>query len=256
VLEIAVDISEVERLRQELQAAQDRLASLGLMVGSVSHGVKGVLTGMDAGLYLAQSGLRRRDLAQAADGLGAVREMVERIRRLVLDVLYFAKDRPLELKRIGVEAFARTVAALAAVKARTHSVALHEDFGPELGEFDVDESGASAALLNIFENAVDACREDAGKPFHEIIFRVRGDTERVRFEVCDNGIGMAPEEKEKIFDLFVSSKGQAGTGLGLFITRQVVAQHRGAVAVDSTPGEGTCFRIEIPRRAAGGAPPP
>jgi PAS domain S-box-containing protein len=256
VLEIAVDISEVDRLRQELQAAQDRLTSLGLMVGSVSHGVKGVLTGMDAGLYLAQSGLRRRDLAQAAEGLGAVREMVERIRRLVLDVLYFAKDRPLELQRVGVGAFARAVAGLAAVKARKHSIALHEDFGPELGDFDVDESGASAALLNVFENAVDACREDGGKASHEITFRVRGDAERVSFEVSDNGIGMAPEEKERIFDLFVSSKGQAGTGLGLFITRQVVAQHRGAIAVDSTPGAGTRFRIEIPRRIPDGAPAP
>jgi PAS domain S-box-containing protein len=248
VLEIAVDVSEVERLRRELQAAQDRLASLGLMLSSVSHGVKGVLTGMDAGVYLAQSGLRRKDLDQAAEGVEAVREMVERIRRVVLDVLYFAKERPLDVKRVDVRSFARAVADLAAAKARAHSIGFATEWGPDLGEFEVDENGAATALLNILENAVDACREDRDKAFHKIRFSVQGGAESVTFEIADNGIGMSPETREKIFDLFVSSKGQAGTGLGLFITRQVVAQHGGAIKVDSTPGDGARFRVEFPRQ--------
>ena len=60
---------------------------------------------------------------------------------------------------------------------------------------------------------------------------------------------MTRETRAKIFDLFYSSKGRAGTGLGLFITRQVVGQHGGRIEVESTPGEGSLFRIVLPRRA-------
>jgi len=61
---------------------------------------------------------------------------------------------------------------------------------------------------------------------------------------------MTPETRAKIFDLFYSSKGRAGTGLGLFITRQVIAQHGGRIEVESTAGEGSRFRVVLPRRAA------
>ena len=61
---------------------------------------------------------------------------------------------------------------------------------------------------------------------------------------------MTRETRARIFDLFFSSKGRAGTGLGLFITRQVVGQHGGRIEVESTPGEGSLFRIVLPRGAA------
>jgi signal transduction histidine kinase len=65
---------------------------------------------------------------------------------------------------------------------------------------------------------------------------------------------MSPEVQGRIFDLFFSSKGRAGTGLGLFITRQVIAQHGGKISVASVPGRGSCFRVSLPRRAAPEAP--
>jgi signal transduction histidine kinase len=69
----------------------------------------------------------------------------------------------------------------------------------------------------------------------------------VVFEIADDGIGMRPEIRDRIFDLFYSSKGQAGTGLGLFIARQVIQQHGGRIEVESAPGQGTRFRVRLPR---------
>jgi PAS domain S-box-containing protein len=247
VLEFVIDLSEVERLRQELQATQDRLTSLGLMLSSVSHGVKGILTGMDAGLYLAESGLRKNRMDQAQEGLKALKDMVDRVRRVVLDVLYFAKERPLEGKRVNVRDFARDLLALASTKIRRHAIELSTEIPADLGEFEVDEDIAAPALLNLFDNAVDACVEDRDKPSHRIAFRVRGDVDAVTFEVQDDGVGMSVDTREKIFDLFFSSKGRAGTGLGLFIARQAVRQHGGDIEVDSEPGRGSCFRVRWPR---------
>jgi PAS domain S-box-containing protein len=256
VLEIAVDLSEVERLRRELAEAQGRLAALGLMLGSVAHGVKGILTGMDAGLYLARSGLRQADAARAAEGIETLADMVERIRRIALNVLDFAKERPVERRAVAAGAFARAVAELAAAKAAAHGIALEADVPAGLGEFEADEAAVQAALLNILENAVDACRQDAAKAAHTIRFAVRAEAEAVVFTVADNGVGIPPEYRERIFDLFESSKGREGTGLGLFISRQVAHQHGGAIAVASTPGEGSTFRVRLPRRPPAASAPP
>jgi len=250
VLEFAVDISEVERLREELRAAQDRLTSLGLMVSSVSHGIKGILTGLDAGVYLTESALRTSDLAHAREGVATVKEMVERMRGVVLDVLYFAKERPLERKRTDVSAFTAGLLSVSAPKIRKRAIDFAADLAPGLGEFEIDEAVAAPAINNILDNAVDACCAEGAQTAHRITFRVRGTSEHVIFDIQDDGVGMTPETRAKIFDLFYSSKGRAGTGLGLFITRQVIAQHGGRIEVESTPGEGSRFRVVLPRRAA------
>jgi PAS domain S-box-containing protein len=247
VLEFTVDISEVARLREELRSTQDRLAALGLMVSSVSHGIKGVLTGLDAGVYLIGSGLRKQDLLGAGEGLDATRQMVERLRHVVLDVLYFAKERPLAWRVIAVRPFAERLLETADSKARKHAIELVPEWVGDLGEIEADETVLATALFNIIENAVDACAEDHRRPTHRIAFRVRGHREHVEIEITDDGVGMPPAVTDKIFDMFYSSKGHAGTGLGLFIARQMIRQHGGTIQVESTEGVGSRFRVHLPR---------
>jgi len=247
VLEFAVDISEVGRLREELRSTQDRLAALGLMVSSVSHGVKGILTGLDAGVYLARSGLRKEDPSQTAEGLDTVGHMVERLRQVVLDVLYFAKERPLSWKTVDVREFAEHLLEAAAPKMRKHSIDLITEWAEPLGRMEADAAVLTTALFNIFENAVDACAEDRSRPAHRITFRASGLPKQVVFEIADDGVGMTPAAREKVFDMFYSSKGRSGTGLGLFIARQVIHQHGGTIRVESAAGVGSCFRVQLPR---------
>jgi signal transduction histidine kinase len=206
-------------------------------------------------VYLAESALRKNRPDQIQEGLDTVKEMAARVSRVVLDVLYFAKERPLQAKRVKVKDFVEGVLALAAPKIGRHAIELVMEIPVDPGEFEVDEGIAAPAVLNILDNAVDACAEDRARPAHRIAFRVRGNGGSVTFEIEDDGVGMSPGTREKIFDLFFSSKGQAGTGLGLFITRQVVRQHGGSIEVDSGPGRGSCFRIHWPRRLPNEAPP-
>jgi signal transduction histidine kinase len=67
------------------------------------------------------------------------------------------------------------------------------------------------------------------------------------FEISDNGTGMDRETRESLFTLFFSSKGNKGTGLGLFIANKIITQHGGQIKVDSKPNQGSSFRITIPR---------
>jgi signal transduction histidine kinase len=111
----------------------------------------------------------------------------------------------------------------------------------------VDGGVLASALTNILENALDACIEDNSNKAHKIIFGVRQDGDDIVFNVSDNGIGMDKETREKMFTLFYSSKGRAGTGLGLFISNKIIEEHGGSILVDSSPGEGSQFIIRMPK---------
>ena len=102
-----------------------------------------------------------------------------------------------------------------------------------------------SALINILENAMDACIEDRTKESHKIVFSVKQDKDHIIFNIFDNGIGMDRETRENMFTLFFSSKGSRGTGLGLFVTNEIVQQHGGSIKVDSVLGEGSHFQVKM-----------
>ena len=114
--------------------------------------------------------------------------------------------------------------------------------------FEIDPGTVSSALVNILENSIDACVDDKSHDkSHKVVFGIAANEDHIIFEVIDNGIGMDKQMRENLFTLFFSSKGHRGTGLGLFIANQIIEQHGGAIEVDSEPGEGSCFKIILPK---------
>jgi signal transduction histidine kinase len=126
-------------------------------------------------------------------------------------------------------------------------VEFETDFRGADGSFAIDGGYLRTALINILENAADACREKDPASGGKVTFRASGEDGGVLFEISDTGIGMDAETREKIFDLFFSSKGNRGTGLGLYISRMVVEQHGGTIRVRSQPGRGSRFIVKLPR---------
>jgi CheY-like chemotaxis protein len=241
VMLMATDISPILDMR-------DHLSSLGLMIGSVSHSIKGLLTGLDGGVYMLDRGFTKEDPNQIGEGLDIVKMMVGRIKNMVLDVLYYAKERDLALAPCGVVDFAEETAGVVRPRIASAGIDLRCDFSEDLNdlEFQVDPDQLRAALVNILENAVDACREKADQTHPKINFRVYPENHDVIFTIEDNGVGMTEEIKSKIFTLFFSSKATQGTGIGLFITRKIIHQHGGEITVTSQPGTGTLFQVRIP----------
>lgn len=225
---------------------QDHLSSLGLLIGSVSHGIKGLLTGLDGGLYLLDSGLSKQDSQQIKEGLDVAKQMAARIRNMVLDILFYAKDRELNREQIDVASFAEEVAGVIEPKLRKQSIEFIKDFRNPLGEFNIDPGFLHSALVNILENAMEACLDDNQKTDHRIIFVVEKSEDHILFEINDNGIGMDENTVSQIFNMFFSAKGKQGTGLGLFITQRIVKQHGGNIQVRSEKGQGTSLSVRIP----------
>ena len=237
----------LERLVREKTELQDHLSSLGLMISSISHGIKGLLTGLDGGMYLLNSGLDQKNESRIKEGWDVVRLMVERIRKMVLDILFYAKERDLKWERIDALSFAKEIVQVLEPKMSDHDIEFEKKFDTKIGEFEVNAGYIHSALINILYNAVDACVIDSSKPAHKISFCVRQAGNYIDFEVIDNGIGMDPQTREKLFTPFFSSKGEKGTGLGLFIANKIIEQHGGNITVKSTLGKGTRFKIRIPK---------
>ncbi len=236
----------LERLIREKTELQDNLSNLGLMVGSISHGIKGLLTGLDGGLYLLDAGLIRQDLKKIQEGGDILNLMVERIRRMVSDILFYAKERDLRRERIDINTFANEIIRVVEPKSHTHNIQLKKHFNLSVDSIEIDSGFIHSALINILENAIDACLRDKEHKNPFIEFTVYNDDENLFFIITDNGVGMEMETRDKLFSLFYSSKGHEGTGLGLFLSNKIIAQHGGSINVDSVLGKGSRFTIKLP----------
>ncbi|MFM8892328.1 MAG: sensor histidine kinase, partial [Planctomycetia bacterium] len=229
----------------------ERLAAVGQAIAAVSHHIKNILQGIRGGSYLVEMGLEGSDLALVRKGWDIVNRNQNKISSLVMDMLSFSKERepepiPSDLCDL-VDDIVETVQRRAAEIGATIEWARPHDLPALL--FDPD--GVSRAILNVVTNALDAVE---GRPQGRVTIRVSHDADRVRVTVGDDGPGMPPETIEGIFNLFVSTKGSRGTGLGLTVSRKIMREHGGDIRVTSRPGEGSTFVLEWPLTRAGAAP--
>ncbi len=239
VMLLATELSDVVNIR-------DHLTSLGLMIGSVSHGIKGLLTGLDGGVYVLDSALEKQDQDQAKEGLEMVRQMTGKMKKIILDILFYAKERELKTELIQARQFLKDLIRITRPKADPHGIVLKAEFPAEEIDFFADYGVLHSAFVNVIDNAVDACLADTQKPRHEIGLSFSRNQDSIEFRITDTGIGMDPEEIKKIFTLFHSGKGKQGTGLGLFIAEKSIHQHRGTIKAQSKKGKGSQFIITLP----------
>ena len=239
VLVMSTNTSQIDELK-------DHLSSLGLMASSMSHGIKALLTSLEGGVYMLGSGFSKDNRQEIKEGYEVVKQMVGRMRNLILDILFYAKGGELKKEPVDVIEFANDVAMVVEPKMTNGRIRFVKDFNRSLSTFAVDAGMLSTALINVLENAVDACVDDTAKHSHHILFSIRPEKEHVVFSIQDDGTGMDRETRENMFSLFFSAKEKKGTGLGLFITEKIVHQHGGIITVDSEKGKGTLIEIKVP----------
>lgn len=241
VIEMSTNITPIREL-------QSQLTSLGLVISSISHGIKGLLTSLDGGIYLVNSGMEKGNAERVKQGWQMVERNIARVRTMVLDLLYYAKDRELTLEWFPAESILEEVREVLRGKASECGIEVQADIDPMAGDLAADRKAIRSLLVNLLENALDACRVDKRKTAHRIKLGLRGYPDSVEFAIEDNGIGMDRETREKAFSLFFSSKGGDGTGLGLFISNRIVRAHEGKIHLESELNEGTRVIVRLPRR--------
>lgn len=225
----------------------ERLAAVGQTIATLSHHVKNVLQGVRGGSYLIEQGLENHEEEVIRKGWSIVDRNQSKISTLVMDMLTFSKNRDPELEPSDINKVVEEVVDLMTVHAAELDVDLTWTPDTEIPILTFDPDGLHRAVLNIVTNAIDAAGEN-----HEVRGDVRISTSYdsqeslLQVKVEDNGGGIAPEDREAIFNLFVSRKGGRGTGLGLPVTQKIVHEHGGRIIVESEPDQGSCFILELP----------
>jgi PAS domain S-box-containing protein len=246
VVEVVRDITERQRLEASL-IHSEHLASLGMLAAGVSHEINNPL----ASIAAAIEGLRRRfeqephrweDPEEVAEYLELIQKEVARCKQITDRLLILARPGGSEPRWIDLRAAVEETVSLVALEAQRRSVELSFTWQDDVPPVKADEGQMRQVFLNLLLNAIEAT--EAGGSVAVRGFRLDGS---VAVEVRDTGCGIAPSEIKRIFEPFYTKKplGQ-GTGLGLFITRNIVTDHGGEITVESRLGQGTTMTVTLP----------
>ncbi|MFC1453880.1 sensor histidine kinase [Verrucomicrobiota bacterium] len=239
--QVAVAIERAKLAEENVR--NHRLAAIGETIAGAAHCIKNIVNAVRGGIYIVDKGLTQKKLDQVRNGWQILKKGMERTSALSLDMLTFSKERKPEYGDVNIGRLLADVCRMVKESAagRGVEVTIRDDANFIAR---ADAAGIQRCLLNLVANAVDACAEK-GKGKVEIACQKTSD-EFAEILVSDNGSGMSREVQEKLFQPFFSTKGSKGTGLGLSVTRKIIEEHGGRLAVTSAPGSGTAFTISLP----------
>jgi signal transduction histidine kinase len=231
-----------ERTHQLLEA--EKLATMGNLLAGVAHELNSPLS-----VILGQVGLFKTNGVDpnARARVKDIGEAAERCVRIVRSFLTMARRHPPERGHVSLNHLLRDVVELLAFELRIANVEVEFDLQTDLPLVWADAHQLKQVVVNLVTNARQAVQDAA--PPRRLTLRTRHDAEnqRVRIEVTDSGPGVPREIRARVFDPFFTTKPDGeGTGLGLALARGIVEGHGGAIAVESSPGEGARFVIELP----------
>ncbi|MGB0036768.1 MAG: ATP-binding protein [Candidatus Acidiferrales bacterium] len=241
-LELYYDVTG-ERQIQSKMLQTEKMAALGQLVSGIAHELNNPLTTiMGYGQLLLGHGLAPAQLSEARK----LYQEAERARRIVKNLLYFARENKPERTRVDLNEIVERTLTLRSYELRVENIVVECDLAKDLPETMADPYQLQQIVLNLLVNAEQALLEGRGQG-HVWIRTHRVADERIALEVSDDGPGILPEIASRIFDPFFTTKPSGiGTGLGLSIIYGIVQQHGGEVTVESQPGAGARFVVELP----------
>jgi signal transduction histidine kinase len=234
---------ELNRTHRAELAQSEKLAALGQLVSSIAHEIKNPLAGIIGALKVLESGASASDPNKPI--LGKILAQMERLSQTVVAALDFARPlRPAVTEVDLIDVLERTIFFIER-QAAEQRVQLRKRYAPGLAHARVDPDLMKQVFLNILLNAIQAMPRGGTL---EIEAQPSG-AAAIEVTISDQGVGIPPENLERIFSPFFSTK-ERGTGLGLHVARQIVETQRGQISVTSHPGQGTSVTVRIPAEAA------
>jgi PAS domain S-box-containing protein len=236
------DLDSLESINTQLQVSE-RLAALGRITAGVAHEVKNPLNSMRLWLENLKESLPREQDAAAQQAVEVLDKEIDRLDAVVKRFLDFTRPIEVKLEATNLAGLLREVMSVAQPQLQKAGVTVEESFATTVPEVWADRDLLKQAVLNLVLNAEEAMPN--GGQLRLVLAR-RG--ELAEISVSDTGRGIPVENRQKIFQLFFTTR-PGGSGIGLATTFRIVQLHNGSIDFQSEAGRGTTFRIELPLAA-------
>jgi PAS domain S-box-containing protein len=233
-IDVTNEVEAEERLRQT-----ERLTSIGTLAAGIAHEINNPL----ASVVMTAQLLRKRRLDPKADEmLENLIQDAKRCGRIVRSVQKFARQEPSDRTLLDLNAVVRAAAELSRIDLRKSGIALGLELAKTLPPVAGDATELEQVVLNLITNAAHASQRG-----QEVMVRTMAANGLVQVCVRDEGHGMSPDVRRRVFDPFFTTRGrEGGTGLGLSIAHGIMQDHGGTIEIDSAPGSGTTVTVMLP----------
>ena len=231
---------ELERKNKELLQSQ-KLAAIGTLASGVAHELNNPLNNIYISSQVLEKEIDDTSPQNLREVVKDIRGQTLRVKRIVGDLLEFARGRDPEFKEIELNKLIADAYNLLGKSINLEKISFVLDSDPQGALICADPEQMERVFINLFNNAVDAMSGEG-----DLIVKIDQDKESVKINVSDSGKGMPVETAEKIFEPFFTTKDK-GTGLGLAIVFNIVDKHDGKMSIESKEGKGTTFTIILPK---------
>ena len=244
VMGTAILLKDLESVKtvQSLVSYSAKLAALGRLTSGVAHEVKNPLNAMMIHLDLLKEKLDA-PTPEVEQSLEVIGSEIRRLDRVVQGFLRFMRPQELVFKTVDLNALLQSLGALLEVEWQAQGIRLAFDLDAGLPPVGADEELLRQAFLNILQNAGQAMPGGGTVTLRT----ARDGHDHARAEIADTGAGIAPEDLDKVFKLYYTTKPD-GSGIGLSVVFRIVQLHDGSIDVQSEPGRGTTVTVRLPLR--------
>jgi two-component system NtrC family sensor kinase len=239
-------LKELESRQMRVILQSEKLACLGTMVSGVAHQLNNPLSNISSSCQILQEEIEEADIGYKKELLQQVEKEVFRAKTMVHSLLEFSRKKEFKSKPMLLNDLISDTIMLIQGEIPT-KVSLKLEILDHCWIV-ADQQRLEQAVLNILKNSIDAIPDEG-----EIVISSaeNNDTKEVELRIRDTGLGIEPDVVKKIFEPFFTTKDEGrGSGLGLFVAREIIEEHEGSIAVESVPGVGTTFIIRLPMREA------
>lgn len=243
-VELEAKSEQLAQVNRELQDSfeqikrADRLSAIGELAASLAHEIRNPLAGIDGAVNLLESTATPQEIREGS--LVVIHREVKRLNRLLTNLLDFARPRKPAFQAMEPGRLIDSIMVLTSHSSQQKGITLRKDVSPIVRAFECDPEQMKQVLLNLVINAVQAM----SGPGEIVLTAIQSDS-FVCISVRDDGPGVDAADLDRIFNPFFTTKEQ-GTGLGLSVVHQIVAQHGGSVAAEKNAVKGMTFTVSIP----------
>jgi signal transduction histidine kinase len=220
----------------------EKFAEKGLMASSIAHELNNFLGLILGGVELAEVASKRNDSERLSGTLEKLKQTVAKMERFTAGLMDYSRmdtaRTPQNLNTIITD-----VLSFVSVQKKFSNITISTQLGKALNKVNIDGHQIAQLLLNLLNNAADAI-DEAGREIGEIVVRTTKENDSVLLSISDNGVGVKPELKDKLFRSSFTTKSH-GHGYGLVTVGNIISNHEATFEVDSTLGKGTTFTFSF-----------